>query len=34
LTGALLRLEEIRAMTDELLAAEREWLPGWACTAP
>ena len=30
LTGALLTLEQIRAMTDELLAAEREWLPAFA----
>jgi alpha-galactosidase/6-phospho-beta-glucosidase family protein len=27
LTGAVLSLEGIRAMTDELLEAEREWLP-------
>ena len=27
-------LERIRAMTNELLAAEREWLPGWAGYAP
>ena len=30
LTGALLTLEKIRAMTDALLEAEREWLPGFA----
>ena len=30
LTGALLTLDQIRAMTDELLAAEREWLPRFA----
>ncbi len=29
LTGALLTLEQIRAMTDELLGAERAWLPGF-----
>jgi alpha-galactosidase len=27
LTGALLPLDEIRSMTDELIEAEREWLP-------
>jgi alpha-galactosidase len=27
LTGALLTLDQIRAMTDELFAAEAEWLP-------
>ena len=30
LTGALLTLGQIRAMVDELLAAEAAWLPGWA----
>ncbi len=27
LTGALLNLEQIRAMTDELLRAQAQWLP-------
>lgn len=30
LTGALLGLGQIRAMVDELRAAEGAWLPGWA----
>jgi alpha-galactosidase len=30
LTGALLTLGQVRAMVDELLAAEAAWLPGWA----
>lgn len=30
LTGALLTLDQIRAMTDEMLAAESQWLPAWA----
>ncbi len=30
LSGALLTLDQIRAMTDELFAAEAQWLPAWA----
>jgi len=30
LTGALLTLDQIRAMTDDLFAAEAQWLPAWA----
>ncbi|MDP9364392.1 MAG: alpha-glucosidase/alpha-galactosidase [Chloroflexota bacterium] len=30
LTGTLLTLGQARAMVDEMLAAEAEWLPGWA----
>ena len=30
LTGALLTLEQIRAMVDELRRAEAAWLPAWA----
>jgi alpha-galactosidase/6-phospho-beta-glucosidase family protein len=29
LTGALLTLDQIRAMVDEMLAAESEWLPAF-----
>jgi len=34
LTGALLTLEQIRQMTDELLVAESAWLPPFAALAP
>ena len=30
LTGALLTLDQIRAMVDEMFAAEAPWLPAWA----
>ncbi len=30
LSGALLTLDQIRAMTDDLFAAEAPWLPAWA----
>jgi alpha-galactosidase len=33
LTGALLTLEQIRAMVDELIAAEAAWLPRFIPTA-
>jgi alpha-galactosidase len=29
LTGALLTLDQIRAMVDDLFAAEARWLPAW-----
>jgi alpha-galactosidase len=30
LTGALLTLNQIHSMVDELFAAEAQWLPDWA----
>ena len=33
LTGALLTLEQIRAMVDEMIAAEARWLPGFVVGA-
>ncbi|HEV2109314.1 MAG TPA: alpha-galactosidase, partial [Thermomicrobiales bacterium] len=33
LTGALMTLDEIRAMVNDLITAEAEWLPDFACAA-